>query len=126
MLCYINMASTRNKNTPNDYCLQQRSYTDSSKYTDYTYSQVGRAYKNALPCMGIMPSHMPREAFSQNSVEIESSLFGINSTNLVTPEKPVVPQLTKLPEVSYFDRLPVYMPENMVIQTDQRPFPIPK
>jgi hypothetical protein len=120
------MASTRNKNTPNDYCLQQRSYTDSSKYTDYTYSQVGRAYMNALPCMGIMPSHMPREAFSQNSIEIESSLFGINSTNLVTPEKPIVPQLTKLPEVSYFDRLPVYMPENMVIQTDQRPFPIPK
>ena len=60
------MASTRNKNTPNDYCLQQRSYTDSSKYTDYTYSQVGRAYMNAMPCVGIMPSHMPREAFSKN------------------------------------------------------------
>jgi hypothetical protein len=120
------MASTRNKNTPNDYCLQQRSYMDSSLYTDYKYSQVGRAYTNALPTMGITPSHMPREAFSHNSVEIESALFGINSTNLVTPEKPIVPQLIQLPEQSYFNRLPVYMPEHMVVQTDQRPFPIPK
>ena len=69
---------------------------------------------------------MPREAFSRNSVEIESALFGINSTNLVTPEKPVNPELTNLPEISYFDRLPVYMPEKLVVQTDQRPFPIPK
>jgi hypothetical protein len=120
------MASTRNKNMPNDYCLQQRSYMDSRNYAEYTYSQVGRAYNNALPIMGITPSHMPREAFSRNSVEIESALFGINSTNLVTPEKPVNPELTNLPEISYFDRLPVYMPEKLVVQTDQRPFPIPK
>jgi hypothetical protein len=120
------MASTRNKNMPNDYCLQQRSYMESRNYAEYTYSQVGRAYNNALPTMGITPSRMPREAFSQNSVEIESALFGINSTNLVSPEKPVNPELTKLPEISYFDRLPLYMPENMVVQTGQRPFPIPK
>ena len=29
------MASTRNNNTPGDYCLQQRSYTDSLKYCEY-------------------------------------------------------------------------------------------
>jgi hypothetical protein len=120
------MASTRNKNTKNDYCLQQGSYTSSRNYIDYKYSQVGRAYENAIPCVGIMPSHMPREAFSNNSVEIESALFGINSTNLVNPEKPVVPQLKQLPEKAFFDRLPMYMPEKLVIQTDQRPFPIPK
>ena len=120
------MASTRNKNMPNDYCLQQRSYMDARNYNQYAYSQFGRAYNNALPNMGVMPSRMPREAFSSNSVEIESALFGINSTNLVTPQKPVDPKLIKLPEIAYFDRLPMYMPENMVVQTDQRPFPIPK
>ena len=120
------MASTRNNNTPNDYCLQQRSYKDASNYNEYMYSQVGRAFNNAMPCMGITPSHMPREAFSKNSVEIESSLFGINSTNLVNPQQPVVPNLKTLPEVSYFERVPMYMPENLVIETDQRPFPIPK
>ena len=45
--------------------------------------------------MGITPSHMPREAFSKNSVEIESSLFGINSTNLVNPQQPIVSRINK-------------------------------
>jgi hypothetical protein len=120
------MASTRNNNMPSDYCLQQRSYMDNRNYIEYKYSQQGRAYDNAIPCMGITPSHMPREAFSHNSVEIESSLFGINATNLVTPQKPVEPELKKLKEISYFERLSVLMPEAMVVQTDQRPFPVPK
>ena len=62
------MASTRNNNTVGDYCLQQRDYKDARIYLDYKYSQVGRAYENALPCLGSNPSHMPRSAFSKNSV----------------------------------------------------------
>ena len=120
------MASTRNNNTPGDYCQQQKSYKQSLDYNEYQYSQVGRAYKNALPCMGITPSHMPREAFSQNSIEIESALFGINSTNLVNPQKPVVPQLKQLPGLSYFERLQTFMPEPLVVEKYQRPFPVPK
>jgi len=123
---YINMASTRNNNTPGDYCQQQKSYKQSLDYNEFKYSQVGRAYKNALPCMGITPSHMPREAFSQNSIEIESALFGINSTNLVNPQKPVIPQLKQLPGVSYFERLQTFMPEPLVVEKYQRPFPVPK
>ena len=69
---------------------------------------------------------MPREAFSQNSVEIESALFGINSTNLVNPQKPVVPELKYLPSVSYFEKLPNFMPEPLVVEKNQRPFPVPK
>lgn len=116
------MASTRNNNTPGDYCLQQRNNTDSFNYFKYKNSQSGCAYHNALPTMGIIPSHMPREAFSENSVEIESSLFGINSTNLVNQQEHIVPKLIRLPEVSYFERLPMFMPEPLVIQTKQRPF----
>ena len=37
------MASTRNKNTRNDYCLQQGSYASSRNYIDYKYSQVGKS-----------------------------------------------------------------------------------
>lgn len=120
------MASTRNNNMPSDYCLQQRSYMDTRNYNEYQYSQVGRAYNNAIPALGIMPSHMPREAFSTNSVEIESALFGINSTNLVNPQAPVRPDLITLPEVCYFNTLPVYIPEPLVVEKAQRPFPIPK
>ena len=69
---------------------------------------------------------MPREAFSHNSVEIESSLFGINATNLVNPQAPVQPKLKQLPEKSFFERLPMYMPEPLVVERNQRPFPTPK
>ena len=120
------MASTRNNNTLGDYKLQQKSYNDYMNYNEYQYSQNGRAYNNALPDLGIIPSHMPREAFSNNSVEIESALFGINSTNLVNPQAPVNPQLTRLPEISYFQKTQTFIPEPLVVETNQRPFPVPK
>ena len=31
------MASTRNNNKPNDYCLQQRGYNESRNYLDYQF-----------------------------------------------------------------------------------------
>ena len=117
------MASTRNNNTPGDYYLQQKSYKNVFDYNQYKYSQFGKAYKNAIPCFGITPSHMPREVFSQNSVDIESALFGINASNLINPEKPVVPYLTQLPSISYFEKLPTFMPEPLIVEKNQRPFP---
>ena len=119
------MASTRNKNTTSDYCLEQKQNTHIFGYTEYNNSQYGNAYYNALPTVGITPSHMPRQAFSKNSVDIESALFGINSTNLVTPQAPVVPKLVQLPEVAYFERLPFVLPNPLVVENNQRPFPIP-
>jgi hypothetical protein len=119
------MASTRNKNTCANYCLEQRMTTQSQKYLEYKNAASGAAYSPAIPCMGIMPSQMPREAFSRNSVDIESALFGINSTNLVEPQQPVVPQLNKLPEVSFFTRMQLVMPDPLVVEKSQRPFPTP-
>ena len=119
------MASTRNKNTSSDYCLEQKQNTRIFGYTEYNNSQYGHAYYNALPTVGIIPSYMPREAFSKNSVDIESALLGINSTNLVAPQAPVVPNLIQLPEVAYFDRLPFILTNPLVVENNQRPFPIP-
>lgn len=120
------MASTRNNNQCGDYNLQQNSYRLARQYTDYKYSQYGQAYNPAIPCVGITPSHMPRNTLSTNPVEIESALFGINSTNLVNPQPPVVPNLKNVEEVSYFDRIPLIMPKPLIVETNQRPFPIPK
>lgn len=120
------MASTRNKNTQSDYCLQQKSYKQARDWVDYSHSSYGQAYTNALPTIGITPSYMPRSVLSGNSVDIETKLFGINSTNLVTPDAPIKPELKCLPEVSFFDMLPLIMPEQMVVSSIQRPFPVPK
>jgi hypothetical protein len=117
------MASTRNKNCSADYKLEQQRMEDSRLYNEYEFSQVGRAYNNAMPDVGITPSHMPRSAFSNNSVDIESALKGINSTNLVKPAAPTVPDTKNIPNIAFFDRMPCILPKPLEIAKDQRPFP---
>lgn len=119
------MASTRNKNMPSDYCLQQRNYSLANDYKLYQYSQSGKAYDTAIPCVGYTPSYMPRDAFSYNPVDIESNLFGINATNLVYHQPPLVPDLKSLDFKSFFDRKSVIMPNPLVAEHNNRPFPIP-
>lgn len=120
------MASTRNNNCRGNYCLQQQSYRGGRDYLSYANSQYGHAYNPAIPCIGITPSHMPRDTLSSNPVEIESALFGINSTNLVNPQSPVVPQLKTVPEKTFFDRIPIIMPQPLIMEKHQRPFPVPE
>ena len=119
------MTSTRNKNTDGNYYLEQRGYALSRDYETYKYSQSGKAYNVALPCLGFNPSHMPRGTLSYNPVEIESALFGINSTNLVQAQPPLKPMLKTIPEFSYFETLKMQMPNPLVIENGQRPFPVP-
>jgi hypothetical protein len=119
------MASTRNNNTPGNYCLQQQQYSLARDYHNYKYSFTGRAYSTKMPCIGITPSHMPRDTLSTNPVEIETYLFGINSNNLVHPTAPINPKLNTIPEIPFFNRLPIIMPKPLVVENNQRPFPIP-
>jgi len=115
------MASTRNNNTPGDYKLQQEVFTNNLDANLYKYGSNGMAYNTGLPSGGSAPpSLMWRDALSENPIDIESSLFGINSTNLVTPQGPVVPQLKTLRETKFFDRLPLVMPKDLVAPTGQR------
>ena len=120
------MTDTQSINNPADYCLQQEAYAGARRHVFDPHGPFGHAAHVAMPCMGITPSHMPRNTLSYNPVEIESALFGINSVNLVKPEKPVKPELHKIPEVSFFKRLPLIMPAPLVIDRGQRPFPVPE
>ena len=43
---------------------------------------------------------MAPQVLSYNPVDIESSLFGINSTNLVNPQPPVKPEIKILPSLN--------------------------
>lgn len=118
------MASTRNLNTRGNYDLEQQSIMLSRNYNNYLYAAQGCAFQPSIPTIGYMPNHMPRHTLSRNPIDIESSLFGINSTNLVNPQKPVVPDLKRIPSSLFFDRLPVHMPKPLVVEKDQRPYPI--
>tara|TARA_B100000886_G_scaffold340512_2_gene310687 strand:+ start:24482 stop:24835 length:354 start_codon:yes stop_codon:yes gene_type:complete len=115
------MASTRNKNTANNYCIQQREFSDNYKYNTNVHSQWGEAYTTNLPTYGLNPPSIPRNKLCNNSVEVESFLFGINSTNLVKPRPPVKPSINHLDNLTFFEKLPLQLPEPLVIKHNQRP-----
>jgi hypothetical protein len=119
------MASTRNRNTPGNYCLEQRQYQDSANYTLYPNSQYGAAYNTRLPGNGLLPGQIPWNKLSYNAADTESFLFGINSTNLVNPAPCFVPEITKLESTNIYENNPVLMPEPLVMEKNQRPFPTP-
>jgi hypothetical protein len=119
------MASTRNRNTPGNYCLEQRQFSHSSNYTLYPNSQYGAAYNTNLPGLGLLPAQIPANKLSYNAADTESFLFGINSTNLVNPAPCFVPEIVKLNSANIYEKKPTFIPEPLVIEKNQRPFPIP-
>jgi len=119
------MASTRNKNTPGNYCLDQRQNTGSEAWQLYKNGANGYAYDTRLPGLGLNPAQYPINVLSYNPADIESFLFGINSTNLVNPAPPLTPEFKCLQTANIIKKVDVIMPQPLVIQKQERPFPIP-
>lgn len=117
------MASTRNKNTIGNYNLQQRNYHLTSEYELYPYSQYGVAFDTKLPGNGLLPGQITGNQLSGNSIDIESFLFGINSTNLVNPAPCLVPELKTLEQANIYQKSSIYIPAPLVIEKNQRPIP---
>jgi hypothetical protein len=118
------MASTRNRNTPGNYNLEQKQFKQSEEYKLYPNSQYGAAYNTRLPGNGLLPAQIPWNKMSHNAPDIESFLLGINSTNLVNPAPCFVPELKSLNPVNVYEKGPVFIPEPLVIEKNQRPYPI--
>jgi hypothetical protein len=119
------MASTRNRNTPGNYYVEQRQHKESETYTLYENSQYGAAYTTQLPGNGLLPAQIPWNKLSYNAADTESFLFGINSTNLVNPAPCFIPEITPLHTANIYQKKPVFLPEPLVIEKKQRPFPVP-
>lgn len=122
---YKRMASTRNRNTPSNYCAEQQQYKQSRQYTLYPHSQYGSAYDTKLPGNGLLPAQIPWNQLSHNAADTESFLFGINSTNLVNPAPCFQPQIAELCSANIYEKKPTFIPEPLVIEKNQRPYPIP-
>ena len=113
------MASTQNKNMPKEYCLEQQQNTHISD--DRTYKLRRTAYTSAIPCVGVNVGGMPNTVLSYNPTNTESNLYGIGATNLVTPNKEFTPRIKKLPNIAFFERPKVILPDPLVIMRNQRP-----
>jgi hypothetical protein len=117
------MASTRNKNTAGNYCLDQRQNKGIESWQLYANGAYGEAYDTKLPGNGLNPGQLPWNTLSHNSADIESFLFGINATNLVKPAGPLKPELKQLNSADVFKSAPIIMPIPQAIAKNQRPFP---
>ena len=117
------MASTRNINTKANYCVEQN-YNNNHK--SYMLNGFPVPKESKLPSRGINIGGMSRDSLAYNSIDVESSLFGINSTNLVNPQPDVVPENITLKYATFDDgHVSLIMPEPLIVEKGQRPFPRP-
>ena len=95
------MACTRDKNSKANYCLEQKAIENIRNNLQFYNGPNGRALNPAYPAL-YRQGYMPADNFSFNSIDIESTLFGIGSCNLVDPKTPVVPHLQKFTNSIFF------------------------
>jgi hypothetical protein len=118
------MASTRNINTPGNYKLEENQYYQSERYNLYKNSSSGEAYTQHLAGVGLLPGQVSWNQLTNNPVNTESFLFGINSTNLVNPAPIFVSDAKPITYTNLYQPNPTYMPIPLVIERN-RPFPCP-
>lgn len=117
------MASTRNKNTYGNYCLEQREYRQAMNWELYPNASSGVAYTTGIPGNGLLPGQIRSTQLSYNSTNIESFLFGINVTDLTKPGfECITPELKHLELVDIFQSEPTYIPEKLIVSKNNRPF----
>ena len=113
------MASTRNKNTRNNYALELNKSIHTQEYVlagDYAQSNA-----TACPGNGLVGAYIPRTQMSNNPIEIETFLFGIGSSDL-TKDAPVLnPDLKCLPTHDIFIKEPTIVPNKFISNNTQRP-----
>jgi hypothetical protein len=113
------MTTTRNRNNPGNYQLEQWSIQKCSDII--TSSDKSVPAQTQLPGNGLLPGRIGANGLSHNSCDIESMLFGIGSANLVQPLPAIWPQIKPLQSLSIIDRTPFMLPEPLVIAPNQRP-----
>lgn len=115
------MASTRNRNTAGNYAAEQSGIQTASNYYSYETSPYYAAPKETyFPGDGLIGMKSAHRNLSDNYSDVESFLFGIGSTNLVSPKSEPTPELQYHKSLNIMDKTPVILPEKLKIQSNQR------
>lgn len=111
------------KNSPGEYCLEQKQFCNQQQYLHYKNSRVPQV--NKLPGLGINAGNMSAgyydNVLSNNTANIESNLFGIKQIDLTKKYSKFIPSLNKLDCQEFFKTPRTFVPEPLVIQKGQRP-----
>jgi len=114
------MASTRDINSKGNYQQEQKQLSHFRDNLAYYNSPNGHAYNTAFP-EHYRQGYIPADNFTHNSIDVESSLFGIGSSNLEETQKSVVPQFKQIPTVSFFKTPEIIKGKKFKHLDNQRP-----
>ena len=117
------MSSTSLKNLPGMYCLEQN---EEHKHRDYlVYKNKKIPTESKLPDFGINMGNMAggytHNILSNNTTDLESDLFGIGTSNLVTPYQKPAPSFNNLDNLKFFNKPGYCIPNPLVVEKRQRP-----
>lgn len=117
------MASTSLKNSPAQYCNDQKREHHQLNYLVYKGKKIPD--KTFLPDFGINAGNMAgaytHGILSQNTPDLESFLFGIGTTNLVKKYKAPPMNIRTMDTLKFFEKTKAEMPVPLVIENRQRP-----
>lgn len=118
----MNHGSTQNRNSAADYACEQRQNLDILNYQ--TFKPYTKTEKNYYFSIGSVPQ-TPREHLSHNSVDTESFLRNIGTTNLVSPKPEFVnyDRSSARKDGLFYDTSNLIMPKPLVVFKNQRPGP---
>lgn len=115
------MASTRTKNTPGNYSMEQWSHKKTHSERMYIHASQGQAIQTNFPGNGLLSGKCASRDLATNSCDIESFLFGIGSTNLVNPLPAIKPNINTLPSLNMIEKIPMIQSRDVTIEPNQRP-----
>jgi hypothetical protein len=115
------MASTRSRNTPGNYASEQQINNQQNDYMSFEKSSFyGTVPATYFPGQGLVGMKTAGLNLASNSADIESQLFGIGSTNLVSPQIPVAPDVYALNSLNVAYKAPVIIPVAFAPVPNQR------
>lgn len=114
------MASTRNKNTPGNYSMEQWSLQKQFNENTYINGTQGKPNQTHFAGDGLLSGKIAARDLAKNDCDIESFLFGIGSTNLVQPLPRVVPQIESIASLNVIHKIPMVNPTPITIDANQR------
>jgi hypothetical protein len=112
------MSSTRDKNAPGNYKLEQ---AGNKLGSNYRVNEFGRPVVSYHPGDGLLPAKTARTEMASNACDIESMLFGIGSSDLVNSRPVIQPALKPMKSLDMYVRPALILPEAVSVSAVNRP-----
>jgi hypothetical protein len=113
------MSSTRNRNSQSEHDLKVSSNKYIDNFIQYKYST--QPITTYFAGNGLLMPHIGRDQLSTHSIDHESFLFGIRSTDLVNSKPEFTPEIKNINSLNIAKRIPLIMPQPNDFNKNQRP-----